>query len=310
MALAALLYDIAITLDQEIVHFYRRKLSFVQVLWFLNRILVPVQAGAHILPLLWASRPATICPALGYIFNTWVGVFNLFIIQCSLATRTAAIYECAFGISAFIAFLVVASTASRITVLVLQPGSSKEIPAWRASGTELTLCVEPLLRKNAASFAGPLILDATLYIMTVVRLKIQGSRQPKSGVRDLFAILFRDGSIYFFVVTLAMILSISGFFYVPLFGAFATSDLYIVACSISCSRLILHLKESSRRTVCQDQDIPCDWAPQSDIEMDGTQTMKLTRSELAFGFGCEWDDDWGSSSPGVSTASGSTSPGV
>lgn len=77
-------------------------------------------------------------------------------------------------------------------------------------------------------------------------------------------------------------------------------SLYIVVCSTACSRLILHLKESSRRACYRNQHIPSSWAPQLDFETLGARTAgrERTRSEIAFRFGYEGDSESESSSGG------------
>jgi len=107
---------------------------------------------------------------------------------------------------------------------------------------------------NIAAFYGPVVVDAILYAMTVARILVQRSRCAKVRMslgwrkngRSLFSVLYRDGSIYFLVVAIAMVITMLGFFYMPLTGPFTESDLYLAVCSIACSRLILHLMGRSR----------------------------------------------------------------
>jgi hypothetical protein len=63
-------------------------------------------------------------------------------------------------------------------------------------------------------------------------------------------------------------------------------SLYIVACSIACSRLILHLKESSRQAMYCNNDIPSSWKPPFGLEA-GVPSLRLTVSEIRYGFGCD-----------------------
>jgi hypothetical protein len=64
------------------------------------------------------------------------------------------------------------------------------------------------------------------------------------------------------------------------------SSLYIVACSIACSRLILHLKESSRQALYRNKDIPTSWGASFALEAS-VPSLGLRRSEMMFGFGSD-----------------------
>jgi len=97
-------------------------------------------------------------------------------------------------------------------------------------------------------------------------------------------LLYRDGSIYFFVVVAAMIITVIGFYYQSLAAAFAASDLYISACSIACSRLILHLKERSWQATGETENAQGSWDLGFDWEVIKNPT-NLTRGEISLGFG-------------------------
>jgi len=283
-AFVTLLYDIMITFDQEVIHIYGGRNSIVKLFWFLNRILVPVKLGVHLLVCFWENPSSSFCHSLGQNFANWTVLANIFVIQCLLALRTAAIYERSLGVSVFISVLVFGSTISRVVILILNP--IKNIPSQGSARGPL--CLDFPNKTNAASFYIAVSLDAVLYIMTVARLLVQA---PKSfpGIQrksTLFRLLFQDGSIYFLAVAAAMSMAVIGFFYRPFLGAFTESDLYIAACSIACSRLILHLKESSRQAIYRDLDIPSSWEAPFGLE-DGIPSMRPTRSEMRFGFGCD-----------------------
>jgi len=283
-AFVTLLYDIMITFNQEVIHIYGGRNSIVKLLWFLNRILVPVKLGAHLLVCFWENPAPSLCLSLSQNFANWVALANIFIIQCLLALRTAAIYERSLGVSVFISVLLIGSTISRIIILILNP--IRNTPS--KGSARGTLCLDFPNRTNAASFYAAVFLDAVLYTMTVVRLLVQ-SPQTFPGIQrksTLFRLLFQDGSIYFLAVAAAMSMSVIGFFYRPFLGAFTESDLYIAACSIACSRLILHLKESSRQAIYRDLDIPSSWEAPFGLE-DGIPSMRPTRSEMRFGFACD-----------------------
>jgi hypothetical protein len=66
----------------------------------------------------------------------------------------------------------------------------------------------------------------------------------------------------------------------------SSPSLYIVACSIACSRLILHLKESSRQALYRNKDMPTSWKPSFDFEAS-VPSLGLRRSGMMFGFGSE-----------------------
>jgi len=278
---------------------YNRRHSLVQILWFLNRILVPVQIVVHVLISFWPNPSIMLCRALGQTFGNWIGVLNIFIIQTSLALRTAAIYERSRRVSLFVATLVIGSTVSRIVILALRPIPNKPVKGF----SDVLVCLDFPFRQNSASFFGPVFVDVTLYLMTVWRLYQQSPPNLGPQIRrtnTLFPLLYRDGAIYLFVVAAAMGMSVVGFFYRPLLGAFTESDLYIVACSIACSRLILHLKESSRRNSYRNRDMPSSWEPPFDLQAGLTPSRIITPSELIFGSDADPSSD---SSPVISGSS-------
>jgi len=252
----AILYDILVTFDQEVQHFYVSSLSSVQVLWFLNRALVPAQIGVHILVTFLPHPSSSLCRIAGEYIGNWIGVVNLLVIQCSLALRTAAIYGRSPRIIFFLIGLLLASTTSRVTILAMHPIRNVSASVGQLPG----VCLDFPSQINSAAFYGPVVLDAILYLMTVVKVVVQASRYARNGIRgtigtarvregeSLFSVLYRDGSVYFLVVAVAMAITVIGFFNRRLLGAFTESDLYIAVCSIACSRLILHLKKSARRS--------------------------------------------------------------
>jgi len=204
---------------------------------------------------------------------------NVFFVQSLLGLRTIAIYERSYRVFLFVAILVIGSSISRVIVLIKNPVmiiSAKAPPHGR-------MCLDFPVRRNAVSFYTPVAVDAILYLMTVLRLYHTQPPLPVPGVRrssTLLSLLYRDGAIYFLAVASAMGLSVVGFYVPRLFGPFSASGLYIAACSIACSRLILHLKESSRRALYQNWRLSGSWYP----PMEAIVPSRLTRSEQILGF--------------------------
>jgi len=287
VAFVLLLYDIIISFDQEVTHIYGGRASIVQLLWFF-RILVPVQLGVHALPTYWLNPPTWLCLVMLQHFDVWLGVVNLFTIQCLLALRTVAIYERSLKVSVFITILMVGSFASRLVIIIMSVLQFPDLKPFHVpNGTQL--CLTPpvqISRNRFSAWCGPAIVDIVLYLMTVWRLY---TRSPRSvpGIRrsnSLFSLLYRDGSIYFLVVAAALTITMIGFFNVYWAAAFSASDLYIATCSIACSRLILHLKERSKQAISGFKNPQGSWDPGFKLEVTKNAT-DLTRSEIVIGFG-------------------------
>jgi len=121
-----------------------------------------------------------------------------------------------------------------------------------------TICLDTSPKEDIGAYAVLFAMDAILYLLTIIRLsklsprlytQSAGSRAIARHFTSFFKLLIRDGSIYFLVVTLAAGATLGGFFYRPLLGPLTASELYLVVCSMACSRLILSLKESSRQAI-------------------------------------------------------------
>jgi len=270
-----LLYDTIITFDQEITHIYLGKQSFVRILWFCNRVLVPIRVGVHFIITFYRNPSGALCNFMGEV-NIWLGIICLLTIQIVLCLRTAAICGRTAWITVPIFVILMSSFTSRIAVLNVYPVEHvlRYDMTWEG---EICLSLAPY--QVLGAFLAPAALDALLYFLTMVCLILKctsrddgdfvpsrsGGRRRRRSVRlclNSFVVnLLRDGSIYYLVVVLAMGVVIIGFIHHPLQGALSESGLYVTACSIACSRLFLSFREKHREAE-RERD---DWDGETDM---------------------------------------------
>lgn len=234
-----LVYDILLTFAKEIRHIYRSRASLVKLLWFLNRLLVPITLAVHFWNIFASDPSHKFCHLTGSA-ALWLYSVNLFVIQSTLCLRVVAIYNRSMLTTWFIVFLLVASTASRVALFTLRP--VKQIPLSRSLG--LTGCLDQPSSDIAGAYWATLVLDTVLFVMTVLRV---GNGIPDRRVLQyapIVVLLFRDGAIYFLIVVAAISLTVAGYYHFQLLGPCTSSFMVLGMLSTACSRLLLNLREA------------------------------------------------------------------
>jgi len=235
----AVVWDIATTYAMEVRHVYRSRWTIIKVLWFLNRIGVPVTLGLHAINVFKSNPSPEYCQMFGNS-TIWSSVINIFVIQFTLCLRVNAIYQRTRSVTIITSLLLILSTLARILIFALKPvfhSPSPVVPGF-------SVCLEFPDLTIAGAYWAALILDTVLFIMIVVRI---GNGIPdRKALRHapLIVLIFRDGAIYYGVVVVSIALTVAGYYSLALIGPCTSSYLFLGIMSIACSRLILNLRNA------------------------------------------------------------------
>ncbi|CAA7263903.1 unnamed protein product [Cyclocybe aegerita] len=232
-----LVYDHVLTIDDEMQaeRIWKERLSGASLLFLLNRYVSLLRAIVGIAAFHHPRWAGAICDhVVHFLGSSSVVVTSL----CGLLMilRVYALYRrsntlLAFLLSIWIAQLVASAVGvSKAEALQLPPG-----PGFVG-------CILSAPSKwFAVNWAGPLILDGTVFFLTLWRTReyiFSSDRIP------LLHILVRDGTLYFLVIFLVNLSNAFLFFFAPQNLKPVTSPLSVMLTSTMVSRLVLNLRSA------------------------------------------------------------------
>ncbi|KAJ7624909.1 hypothetical protein FB45DRAFT_924514, partial [Roridomyces roridus] len=241
-------YDYLLTIDDEIDRFWRHGgfFTFGTALFILNRYMtllgtVPIVAEFTLTttnPMNFQVR--VLCSDL-HQYHQYFAVASQLLVAVMLVTRTYALYQRNNKVLAFMVFVTVAALAFSLVMLLTGPDDTSTLSDHLKALHCPVVTGQATNIGTGAAWSGMLAFDIMIFALTVYKALRCGSRA------GLFAVLLRDGSIYFAVMIVCNVGNIASYLVGgPLLSGFLTTVTNVLS-SILISRLMLNLRDPAIR---------------------------------------------------------------
>ncbi|KAF7324107.1 Amidase domain-containing protein [Mycena kentingensis (nom. inval.)] len=252
---ALLVYEYALTLDEEISRYWGKRLTWGASLFYLNRYLalfgtVPVvaefllstddplkQPVRVVVPPAWhllIRTDVTFYPACPY--HIYFALVSQILVAVILLTRTYALYERNKVILGLTLGVLVAGTTSSAIILSIGRRRDTLDERLHSLGCPGATSYDSSIR-TAAAWVSMLVFDTVIFCLTLLKT----FRHGLGG--NLFTILLRDGAIYFFIMVACnagnIVSYIAGG---PILSGCATTLVNVLS-SVVISRILLNLRD-------------------------------------------------------------------
>ncbi|KAJ7214475.1 hypothetical protein GGX14DRAFT_444025 [Mycena pura] len=240
VSLTLLFYDYFLTLGWEVSRYWRLHLTAPSILFFVNRYGMLFGSIPVVLESVWTAestpRKLAVCKVL-QSYHQYFTVVTQIIIGVMLILRTYALYERNRRVLALM-ILVSSGVIGVGAWAVLSERKASDIPTLNlyigcSTGVSSSQTIH-----LASAWIGMAAFDCTIFMLTLYRTLTR-----KAGGGGLFAVLLRDGSIYFGVMLLATIANILTFILGESFTRGLPTTFTNVISSIMISRLMLNLRD-------------------------------------------------------------------
>ncbi|EJU04444.1 hypothetical protein DACRYDRAFT_114769 [Dacryopinax primogenitus] len=236
-SLAFILYDHALTLDEEIHYMWScDRIEIGKILFCLNRYLVPAEYAVTLYGFL-AVPSLPVCKIL-YMFQEYSSLGSLAVVQIVLMTRTWILWGAnKLLLATLIVLLLGCLYATGILLCFISNGQDFLVDADLKIGCIVIEGPAPLFW----TFWLPVIgFDLVLFILTLVKV-IQHQREAIHG--PLVDILHRDGLVYFALSLGLGIGNMITFALAPLHLKSVALPLMTATLCVTCSRMLLNVRQ-------------------------------------------------------------------
>jgi len=248
--MALIIYDILLTMDREILYFWRKSFSVVQVIYFLNRyfglFLVVVEVGDSLIPI----STTHLCN-FSFQFEVYTALVAYLLAQAVMCIRVHALYSRSKFIFAFLLVLYIMQGAAMLGVEIAFDLSITIIGIPALTACDTTTGTTPFW--IFANWIPPIFFELILLSLTLYKayeyyhMSSAPDARPQS---DLMRVFVRDQICYFIAIVLAG--TVTMFFQADPAESnlinIALNFTLAVPCIIG-SRLLLNLKEVGEKKV-------------------------------------------------------------
>ncbi|KZV70142.1 hypothetical protein PENSPDRAFT_685780 [Peniophora sp. CONT] len=256
-AFAFLLYDYLLTLPTEVTHLWHRPLSRASLLFFSIRY-VPILASLVLIILGHVPVFEMSCETYEWCMKIKLLVTQIYV--CILmGVRVAAMYYNKRSIVLLVITVSAALLGASIAIIVYKEHTT----TYTFAGLGVRQCQTALYdKRDAYAWITQAIFDIFVLVLTVVRTfanwREDGARRCPGSGRGLADLMFRDGIVYYLVITLATVANILTFFFGPPLARGCLSTLASAISTAMLARLTLHLHAAVARTSRSSRSIDLD----------------------------------------------------
>jgi len=239
-SLTVLVYDIVLTLPEEIEFVWNSKMTWGKVLYFANRYLVLAnQIGT--MPFWFIVDPSLRYCKVWFLLDVWTAYIFVLPAQFVIGARTFAMYNGSQKIKWLILIVFILSFITVISSSILYMAKSTFSPLPLGGLT----CIYTIKSPRSAgmiSNAGAAIYELLVWSL----LAIRSIHLAKRGESKLVRLVFRDSLIYVTIVTMSAVTTVFLHLFVPLRQEILQDVLgnYTEAMgSVITSHILLHLRK-------------------------------------------------------------------
>ncbi|KAF9038700.1 hypothetical protein BJ165DRAFT_1499820 [Panaeolus papilionaceus] len=234
-AYVMLVYDHLLTLQDEVEHIWKKKLTLGTILFLLNRYGALFSVIIVIIAYNDQSWGEKSCHNF-VIYEAAVVIALVGICELIMILRVYALYECSKTMLSVLLSMLLGHIV--VTIVAARKGFALPLPPG------LTACI---LSGSSFIFASfwiiPLIMDSTMFGLTMWRGR--GYFRARSFTSRVMHILLRDGAIYFFAIFSANIIGFLIFMLSPVDLKYIGATFGQCITSVMVSRLMMNLKSAA-----------------------------------------------------------------
>jgi len=235
---AVLLYDIAITLGDEVEFVWKQRgLSVGKLLFFLNRYIPPIDLVILLQTYINSGVNQGLCIPWFQIDN-WLSVFSLAIVDIILLLRTWALWNKSRKMLAFLLLVFLVSTLATISSVAY---FSVTVVADPAFPKMFRPCEVGVTNPNVLEtvWASTILFDSTILISTIVKIIPHFKAHT---LTTLLKMIYQDGFLYFGVLFAISVSNLFVFALAPPELKLMLVTLQRTMFSLLCSRIVLNLR--------------------------------------------------------------------
>jgi len=242
-----LYYDFALTLADELrLYWFVSRHGWASFFFFLNRY-IGLLGNIPIFLEFFANLSEPVCRRFQYFHQLYCAIATC-IISVLLITRTYALYESSKAIlSVLVTLLVAAGSVSVWAIASIQhlpsaPSPLEPLPPGFMCDLTLTTAQQHYL---AIAWGSICAFDTSIFLLTIYK-KIRMGRTVENG---LYSLLFRDGTMYFFILVVVYICNLVTFLSPDLTLQGLSVTLTVSMSTTLMNRLMLNVRELHHRDI-------------------------------------------------------------
>jgi len=247
-----LLYDIAITLGDEIEFVWRQRgLSVGKLLFLLNRYIPPIDLVILLQTYINSGVNQGLCIPWFQVDN-WLSVFSLAIVDIILLLRTWALWNRSPRILAFLLTVFVVCTLATVGAVVYFSLTVFAVPTFPKV---IRPCEDGVTNPNVLEtvWASTILFDSTILIFTIIKIIPHFKAHT---ITTLLKKIYQDGFLYFAVLFTISVSNLFVFALAPPQLKLMIVTLQRAMFSLLCSRIVLNLRGVlTRRLLITDSQI-------------------------------------------------------
>ncbi|KAJ3503715.1 hypothetical protein NLJ89_g8309 [Agrocybe chaxingu] len=230
-----LLYDHALTFDDEVERIWKHRLSGASLLFLLNRYISPLRSIVAITAFHYPHWTGAACSN----FVQFLGASSVSVSSLCGLLMILRVYALYHRSNILLVLLLSVWTAQLVSSAVgISTAGVLQLPP----GPMFVGCILTATSKwLAVNWAGPLLLDGAIFFLTLWRTR---EYLRSSDKIPLLHILVRDGTLYFLVIFLVNLSNAFLYFFAPDNLKSVASSLTVMLTSTMVSRLVLNLRSA------------------------------------------------------------------
>ncbi|KAJ7096601.1 hypothetical protein B0H15DRAFT_825705 [Mycena belliarum] len=236
-----LIYDYALTFEQEVTRYWGTSLTWGTLLFYINRYSALLGTVPIVVEYLLVTDDSNkICRGL-QMYHQYFALMSQILVSVMLITRTYALHERNKLVLALMITVTVVAIINAMVLLLAIRSPNTLSPVLRSLGCP-SASPHALSQRQAGGWSGMLVFDVMIFALTVYKSLKYGTRGG-----ELFDLLFRDGAMYFGILIASNVINILTYTRGgPVLSGAATSFTNILS-SVMLSRLMLNLRDPSLR---------------------------------------------------------------
>ncbi|VDB96253.1 unnamed protein product [Peniophora sp. CBMAI 1063] len=271
---AFLVYDYLLTFSAEATYIWPRPLSRASMLFFSIRY-IPILASLALIVLGHVPSLAIDCGTYEWCVKVKLLATQVYVCII-MGVRVAAMYYNKRSIVVLLFVVSATLLGASIGIIVYKENAT----VYTFIGLGVRLCQAALYdERDAYAWVMQAVFDVFVLILTVLRTLAdwheEGVRRCPGSGRGLADLMFRDGIVFYVVITLATVANIVTFFVGPPLARGCLSVLASAIGTAMLARLTLHLHAAVARTARDSRSVDLDIVDAISTDMPATRDLEM-----------------------------------
>lgn len=239
---AIFVYDIFVTLDQEVERIWKQKLTVLTPLWITIRWMFLLALIPSIISFHDTSFPKKICERF-FKYPGVVAAIQRVVIGLVFTFRTYCIYDRSKKVAGVVFLFILGELFCKLYSIIAwgvplsSSSQAKDVPCVLTAGQEN-------VHRFIINWVSELVTDGIVLLLTLYRTYTI-FLSTRARLNNLWLVIMRDGVMYFFIMFIANLTTVIMYMSVTADIKAINATFSIIISSILTARLILNLKSAS-----------------------------------------------------------------